>query len=76
MLAKQNGVCAVCREVPPTNVDHDHKTGRKRGLLCWPCNVAVGQLKDDPDRAIRLAQYLRQSIDGQEYLELLDSSNP
>jgi hypothetical protein len=58
ILETQENVCAVCQEAVPSNVDHDHKTGKRRGLLCWPCNVAVGHLKDDPQRAIRLANYL------------------
>lgn len=56
----QGGVCAICRRASGKRrrlaVDHDHKTGFVRGLLCRPCNRNVlGHLRDDPaalDRAI------------------------
>lgn len=62
LLASQNGGCAICGQQCPTNrnlaVDHDHETGRIRGLLCNPCNRAVGLLRDDPDLLAKAAQYL------------------
>ena len=45
LLAKQNGVCAICSKPPKNNrlaVDHDHDTGEVRGILCHPCNRHVG----------------------------------
>ena len=65
LLASQGGKCAACGNNVVGNkskmmcVDHDHKTGRVRGLLCRSCNLAAGSLKDDPERAILLAEYLR-----------------
>jgi hypothetical protein len=41
-----------------THLDHDHDTGEARGFLCHNCNLAVGHLKDSPDRARKLAAYL------------------
>ena len=41
MLAAQGGVCAICGNPPKTrrlHIDHDHKTGKVRGLLCFQCN--------------------------------------
>jgi hypothetical protein len=41
MLAAQGGGCAICGAPPKTrrlHVDHDHKTGAVRGLLCYRCN--------------------------------------
>jgi len=62
MLAEQDGVCAVCGREPRTgthlHVDHDHDTGRVRGLLCFSCNVAVGQLQHEPGRILRAPEYL------------------
>jgi hypothetical protein len=42
-------------------VDHDHRTGQIRGLLCHRCNRSVGMLKDDPALLRRLADYLERS---------------
>jgi len=39
-------------------VDHDHKTGRIRGLLCEDCNTAIGKLLDSPEILRRLANYI------------------
>lgn len=65
MLTRQNGTCAVCKTSDPGHgrkffcVDHDHKTERIRGLLCDDCNLAAGKLKDNPDAALALAEYLK-----------------
>jgi hypothetical protein len=64
MLTKQNGKCAVCGATEATSrtdhlfVDHDHKTGRVRGLLCHACNFAIGHTNDSPDILRSLASYL------------------
>jgi hypothetical protein len=62
MLAAQGGVCAICG-TPPTDrrrlaVDHNHETGAVRGLLCVPCNQALGRFKDSPDVLAAAAMYL------------------
>lgn len=62
MLAEQGGVCAVCSRLPTPgislHVDHDHETGRIRGLLCFRCNNALGDLEDDPGLLRAAARYL------------------
>jgi hypothetical protein len=45
-------------KVPAVHVDHCHKTGRVRGVLCFNCNSAIGKLGDDPDAVRRAAAYL------------------
>lgn len=65
MMQEQGGVCAIC-EMPNTNgrrlaIDHDHKTGVIRGLLCGTCNTSIGHAKDDPDRLRAMADYLERS---------------
>lgn len=63
MLAKQGGVCGICRCEPrpdiSLHVDHNHATGEIRGLLCFSCNVTVGHLREDHDRLAAVAAYLR-----------------
>lgn len=61
MLAKQNGVCAICQQPPkgkmPLAVDHNHETGAVRGLLCYGCNRALHTL-DNQDLLARALRYL------------------
>lgn len=77
MHARQGGVCALCDapetalhpdgSVKPLAVDHDHRTGAVRGLLCHRCNVRVGWLETllrDADALLRSIRYV--SIDGEE----------
>lgn len=59
MFAAQGGVCAICREAKAEHVDHDHATGKVRGLLCFNCNGALGQFRDRTDLMIRAVGYLR-----------------
>ncbi len=47
MLLSQNGLCAICgEEMKTVNVDHDHRDGRVRGLLCKNCNMGLGHFFD------------------------------
>lgn len=47
MFNEQNGLCAICKEAPPDAIDHDHSTGKVRGLLCRHCNWGLGHFKDN-----------------------------
>jgi hypothetical protein len=62
MFADQRGVCAICGLPPEPNrrlaVDHCHATGAVRGLLHSGCNLALGNLRDDPVLLRAAADYL------------------
>jgi hypothetical protein len=69
LLMAQGGVCGIChgpsryRRMDGTlsgrfAIDHDHKTGRVRGLLCDQCNRLIGHLEKDPIRALGALAYL------------------
>jgi hypothetical protein len=58
LLASQGGGCAICGKPDPDNVDHDHVTGRVRGILCWNCNIGVGQFEDSEDRLAAATSYI------------------
>jgi hypothetical protein len=58
MFAEQGGLCAICEEAPAEHVDHDHKTNRVRGLLCFNCNGALGQFRDRVELMSRAIAYL------------------
>jgi hypothetical protein len=47
LIGSQGGLCAICGTNAAAQVDHDHVTGKIRGVLCFTCNVALGHLKDD-----------------------------
>ena len=60
VLAQKNR-CAIClRSFKLTKccVDHNHKTGKVRGLLCLKCNNAIGLLNDDPSIVKRAERYI------------------
>lgn len=61
MLARQGGRCAICHRENtgrPLVVDHCHSTGAVRGLLCDPCNKALGGFRDDTSRLASAILYL------------------
>jgi len=66
LLKEQNGCCKICGTTDPRGqskagrfyVDHNHKTGKVRGLLCHDCNTAIGLLKDSPAIVAKAWDYL------------------
>lgn len=66
LVIEQKGLCKICSspnskrvKMPDLVVDHDHKTGKIRGLLCSPCNVAIGMLGDSQERLLKVVEYLK-----------------
>jgi hypothetical protein len=62
MVARQGGLCAICRTKPKKRlaVDHNHKTKQVRRLLCGHCNSMIGFGRDDPAILDEGAAYLRE----------------
>jgi hypothetical protein len=68
MFEKQGGLCAICKQKQEQislryknlAVDHNHKTGKIRGLLCSKCNKAIGLLNDDFSIVEAALNYLRE----------------
>lgn len=67
MATEQDNKCAICRceetatrlgKVKALQVDHDHKTGKVRGLLCSDCNTGIGKMKENRDALVGAIKYL------------------
>jgi hypothetical protein len=66
ILIHQNGVCAICQNPPKTrrlHVDHDHKSGRVRGLLCFRCNRIL-VANHSVQTVKKVLAYLEREFDG------------
>lgn len=69
MIEKQQNKCSICKQEETRKssksdektrlcIDHDHKTGAVRDLLCHDCNTAIGKMKDLPELLLAAADYL------------------
>jgi hypothetical protein len=69
LLSKQNNCCAICHEPLKRgrncNVDHCHDTNEVCGILCRPCNLALGMIKNSSGIAVSMAEYLNRTRRGQ-----------
>src|SRR5690242_4430850 len=65
MLIKQQGLCRICNGPPigkiRLSVDHDHKTGKVRGLLCDKCNQAIGAFNENTSIMQQAIDYLNRA---------------
>ena len=66
LFQNQKGRCKICerhRDILSSNlnVDHNHNTGKIRGLLCNQCNQAIGLLKEDVSIILKAAEYVKNS---------------
>lgn len=64
LIEKQKGKCLICNKKPKNkikklSIDHDHKTGKIRGLLCHNCNVIIGLAHEDIKILKNIAKYLQ-----------------
>lgn len=64
MELEQKGLCAICEQPEKIGralaIDHDHKTGRVRKLLCYRCNLLLGKADDDIEILQAAITYLQQ----------------
>lgn len=60
LLTQQKSVCKICKKKDHRHlgVDHDHKTGKIRGLLCQKCNAGLGMFLDNVFSLKRAIKYL------------------
>ena len=58
LLISQGGRCGICPATTGLCVDHDHKTGKVRGLLCRRCNAGIGLLQDTTEGVAAALVYL------------------
>ena len=65
LIRQQGGFCAICRVKPAEHVDHNHISGKVRGILCFGCNGGLGQFQDNTEALRRAIDYVeRDGFDG------------
>ncbi|MBT2387612.1 endonuclease VII domain-containing protein [Streptomyces sp. ISL-11] len=62
MISSRRGIHPIRLSAPAVHVDHDHDTGKIRGVLCFNCNSAFGKLRDDPGAPRRAIAYLEGNV--------------
>lgn len=69
LFVSQGGVCAICDSPPNSkalHVDHNHATGKVRGLLCDKCNRGLGYFNDNPNFLRIATRYLEKEGEEQD----------
>ena len=67
ILESQGNACATCGTTEPGGtwksfaVDHDHTTGKVRGMLCKSCNIALGEVDDNLQTLTNMVEYLKRN---------------
>jgi hypothetical protein len=61
MVRVRDGRCDLCSRAAVLHVDHDHESGQVRGLLCGPCNRALGCLGDNLEGVLQAVEYLKRA---------------
>lgn len=67
MAQVQNGVCKICKRTNGKKrlcVDHDHKSGKTRSLLCDKCNTALGLVNEEPTTLYAMLDYIKEHKGG------------
>lgn len=67
LLSAQAGACAICQIMPDKKslaVDHDHTTGKVRGLLCVACNCGLGNFRESKESLLKAVAYLNEHETG------------
>ena len=59
LIKSQKGRCAICEQKRKLCVDHNHVTGKVRGLLCNQCNFAIGCFYENEANMLKAVKYLR-----------------
>ena len=63
LKAEQSYRCGICFKLKSLNIDHDHKTGKVRGMLCDRCNSLVSYFDENPELIINASIYLSPRFD-------------
>lgn len=75
ILERQYNLCAICtaclKKKRPPHLDHCHRTGRIRGILCSNCNNGIWHFKNSPTRLKRAINYLNNTSDARQRTECL-----
>lgn len=61
IIEEADGKCQICGKVASLELDHDHKTGKARGMLCKQCNQGLSKFRDSEEYLISAARYINKA---------------